>query len=246
MVVSVVAQAHHNVPVNFKERDEKMRAWLYYRLSRDEDQEMNSLHNQRQIIVDYAEQHGYEIVGESFDDNVTGMTFARERIGKIEDAVESGLVDTILVKDLSRLGRHRTQTALFIDYLSKNNVNVISVTEGINSADENDDLIIGFKQIVNDLYAKDISKKVRTGIRQKQKNKGLVETLPLGYYKDRNLNKVMIDEGIISNTHLRMLVNQVQVHQNKDKSLDIRFRMNGNWNGGVAVYVEPENKEITC
>ena len=50
-----------------------MRAWLYYRLSRDEDQEMNSLHNQRQILVDYAEQHGYEIVGESFDDNVTGI-----------------------------------------------------------------------------------------------------------------------------------------------------------------------------
>ena len=65
-----------------------MRAWLYYRLSRDEDQEMNSLHNQRQILVDYAEQHGYEIVGESFDDNVTGMTFNREGIVKIEDAVE--------------------------------------------------------------------------------------------------------------------------------------------------------------
>ena len=171
-----------------------MRAWLYYRLSRDEDQEMNSLHNQRQILVDYAEQHGYEIVGESFDDNVTGMTFNREGIGEIEDAVESGLVDTILVKDLSRLGRHRTQTAIFIDYLSENNVNVISVTEGINSADENDDLIIGFKQIVNDLYAKDISKKVRAGVRQKQKDRGLVETLPLGYYKDKNLNKVMIDE----------------------------------------------------
>ena len=105
------------------------------------------------------------------------MTFAREGIGEIEDAVESGLVDTILVKDLSRLGRHRTQTAIFIDYLGENNVNVISVTEGINSADENDDLIIGFKQIVNDLYAKDISKKVRAGVRQKQKSKGLVETL---------------------------------------------------------------------
>ena len=50
-----------------------MRAWLYYRLSHDEDQEMNNLHNQRQILIDYAKQHGYEIVGESFDDNVTGM-----------------------------------------------------------------------------------------------------------------------------------------------------------------------------
>ena len=55
----------------------------------------------------------------------------------------------------------------------------------------------------------------------------------------------IIDEGIISDTHLRMLVNQVQVHQNKDKSLDIKFRMNGNWSGGVAVYVEPENEVIT-
>ena len=52
-----------------------MRAWLYYRLSRDEDQEMNSLHNQRQVLIDYAEQHGYEIVGESFDDNVTGIRY---------------------------------------------------------------------------------------------------------------------------------------------------------------------------
>ena len=56
----------------------------------------------------------------------------------------------------------------------------------------------------------------------------------------------IIDEGIISDTHLRMLVNQIQVHQNKDKSLDIKFRMNGNWNGGVAVYVEPESEEIAC
>jgi DNA invertase Pin-like site-specific DNA recombinase len=52
-----------------------MRAWLYYRLSRDEDQEMNSLQNQRQILVDYAEQNGYEIVGESFYDNVSETTF---------------------------------------------------------------------------------------------------------------------------------------------------------------------------
>ena len=56
----------------------------------------------------------------------------------------------------------------------------------------------------------------------------------------------IIDEGIISDTHLRMLVNQVQVHQNNDKSLDIKFRMNGNWSGGVAVYVEPESEEIAC
>ena len=170
------------------------RAWIYFRLSRDEDQELNSLQNQRRIITDYANQNEYEIVGESFDDNVTGLTFERDGIIKIEEAVDKGLIDTVLVKDLSRLGRHRTQTALFLDYLTENNVNVVSVTEGIDSFNENDDLIIGFKQIINDLYCKDISRKVSAGVRQKQKDRGLIETLPMGYYKDKNTNKVCIDE----------------------------------------------------
>ena len=56
----------------------KLRIWLYYRLSRDEDKELNSLNNQRSILMDYAKQHGYEVVGESFDDNVSGMHFQRQ------------------------------------------------------------------------------------------------------------------------------------------------------------------------
>ena len=162
-----------------------MRAWLYYRLSRDEDTEMNSLQNQRQILADYAEQNGYDIVGESFDDNVSGMTFNRKGIGELETAVDERKIDIVLVKDLSRLGRHRTQTALFIDHLRENNVKVYSVTEGIDSTNENDDMLIGFKQLFNDFYAKDISKKVRAGVRQKQKTTGIIETLPMGYVKDK-------------------------------------------------------------
>ena len=101
-----------------------MRAWLYYRLSRDENEEMNSLQNQRQILIDYAEQNGYEIIGESFDDNVSGMTFNRKGLGELEIAVDDGKIDVVLVKDLSRLGRHRTQTELFIYHLRQNNVKV--------------------------------------------------------------------------------------------------------------------------
>ena len=170
-----------------------MKAWLYYRLSRDEDAEMNSLQNQRQILVDYAELNGYEITGESFDDNVSGMTFERKGLHQIELAVEDGKVDVLLVKDLSRLGRHRTRTALFIDYLRENNVKVYSVTEGIDSSNENDDMIIGFKQLVNDFYAKDIGKKVRAGIRQKQKT-GMPVNLPMGYYKDKFTGEILVDE----------------------------------------------------
>lgn len=119
---------------------------------------MNSLQNQRQILVDYAEQNGYEIVGESFDDNVSGMTFNRKGLGELEIAVDEGKIDVVLVKDLSRLGRHRTQTELFIDHLRQNNVKVISVTEGIDSSNENDDLMIGFKQIFNDFMLRTSAK----------------------------------------------------------------------------------------
>ena len=66
-----------------------MRAWLYYRLSRDEDKELNSLTNQKNILVEYAENNGYTVIGESFDDNVSGMHFNREGIEKIYDEVET-------------------------------------------------------------------------------------------------------------------------------------------------------------
>ena len=94
-----------------------MKVWLYYRLSRDEDEELNSLNNQRKIIYNFAVSNGHQVVGESFDDNVSGMHFNREGIDKIYEVVEAGKIEAIIVKDLSRLGRHRTQTALFIDYL---------------------------------------------------------------------------------------------------------------------------------
>ena len=120
-----------------------MKVWLYYRLSRDEDKELNSLSNQRNIIHHYAVTNGHEVVGESFDDNVSGMHFNREGIDKIYEVVEAGKIEAIIVKDLSRLGRHRTQTALFIDYLREHDVRVLSATENIDTFNENDDLIIG-------------------------------------------------------------------------------------------------------
>ena len=170
-----------------------MKVWLYYRLSRDEDEELNSLNNQRKIIYNFAVSNGHEMVGESFDDNVSGMHFNREGIDKIYEVVEAGKIEAIIVKDLSRLGRHRTQTALFIDYLREHDVRVLSATENIDTFNENDDLIIGFKGLVNDFYARDGSRRVRTGYRQKQKE-GLVTIPPFGYFKDKNTKKVVIVE----------------------------------------------------
>ena len=166
-----------------------MRVWIYARLSNDDDQEMNSLLNQQEISHGFAEQHGYTIVGQSFDDNVSGMKFNRRGLDELTAAVDADKIDAVIVKDLSRLGRHRIQTALFIDYLREHQVRVISATEGIDTFRDEDDLIIGIRGLMNDYYARDISKKIRAGYRQKQRE-GIVITPPFGYRKDRNTNTI--------------------------------------------------------
>ena len=169
-----------------------MRVWLYARLSNDDDREMNSLLNQREICQAFAEQHGYIIVGQSFDDNISGMSFDRRGLDELMVAVDADKIDAVIVKDLSRLGRHRTQTALFIDYLREHQVRVISATEGVDTFRDEDDLIIGVRSLMNDYYAKDIGKKIRAGYRQKQKD-GIVITPPFGYWKDKNTGQIKID-----------------------------------------------------
>jgi DNA invertase Pin-like site-specific DNA recombinase len=169
-----------------------MRVWLYARLSNDDDQEMNSLLNQQEICQAFAEQHGYIIVGQSFDDNISGMSFDRRGLDELTAAVDADKIDAVIVKDLSRLGRHRTQTALFIDYLREHQVRVISATEGVDTFRDEDDLIIGVRGLMNDYYAKDIGKKIREGCRQKQRE-GIVITPPFGYWKGKNTGQIRID-----------------------------------------------------
>ena len=182
-----------------------MRVWIYARLSNDDDQEMNSLLNQQEISHGFAEQHGYTIVGQSFDDNISGMKFNRRGLDELTAAVDADKIDAVIVKDLSRLGRHRTQTALFIDYLREHQVRVISATEGIDTFRDEDDLIIGVRGLMNDYYDKDIGKKIRAGYRQKQKD-GLVITPPFGYWKDKNTGQIKVDpEAAVTVQHIYSL-----------------------------------------
>ena len=166
-----------------------MRAWIYARLSNDDDQEMNSLLNQQEICRTFAKQNSYLVIGESFDDNVSGMTFSRRGLDKLTAAVNADKIDAVLVKDLSRLGRHRTQTALLIDFLREHGVRVVSITEGLDTSSDEDDLVIGVRGLMNDYYARDIGNKIRAGYRQKQRE-GIVITPPFGYQKDRNTNTI--------------------------------------------------------
>ena len=168
-----------------------MRVWLYGRLSNDDDAPMNSLENQMEILRAYVAENRFQVVGESWDDNVSGMRFDRKGLEQVSRMAEAGLLDAVIVKDLSRLGRHQMQTALFIDYLRQCGVAVISVIEGLNTMDDGDDLIVGVKQIMNDYYAKDIGNKIRHGYREKQKE-GLVVKPPFGYWKDRNTGRIRL------------------------------------------------------
>ena len=170
-----------------------MNVWLYYRLSRDEDKQLNSLNNQRKIVQEYAEAHGHTVVGESYDDNVSGMHFDREGIEKLQEEAEKKSFEAVIVKDLSRLGRHKILTAMFIDNLKSLGIRVLSATEGIDTFNENDDLMIGFKSLINDTYCRDMSRKIRAGYKQKQKN-GIVMIPPMGYRKDKITGKVEIVE----------------------------------------------------
>lgn len=152
---------------------------------------MNSLENQLQIIRDYAREHGYTVVGESYDDNASGMRFDRKGLERLSAAAEKRQIDAVIVKDMSRLGRHRTQTSLFIDYLRHQGVAVLSATEGLSTMDDEGELAIGITQLMNDYYAKDIGNKIRHGYREKQK-KGIVVTPPFGYWKDKNTNSIRL------------------------------------------------------
>ena len=115
-----------------------MKVWLYYRLSRDEDDELNSLTNQRKIIYEYAVTNGHEVVGESFDDNVSGMHFNREGIDKIYEVVEAGKIEAIIVKDLSRLGRNSALTGLYTNFtFPQYGVRYIAINDNFDTIDPN-------------------------------------------------------------------------------------------------------------
>ena len=153
----------------------------------------NSIQNQKDILLRYAKEHRFPNPTFFVDDGYSGTNYDRPGFQQMLSEIEAGKVAVVLSKDLSRLGRHRTQTALFIDYLREHDVRVLSATENIDTFNENDDLIIGFKGLVNDFYARDGSRRVRTGYRQKQKE-GLVTIPPFGYFKDKNTKKVVIVE----------------------------------------------------
>jgi len=139
-------------------------AALYLRLSRDDggDSESNSIQNQRMLLAKYAREQGFVIYGEYVDDGVSGTTFERESFKRMISDIEDGKIGIVICKDLSRLGRHNAMVAFYTEiFFMENNVRFICINDGIDSA-KGENEIMGFKSIINEFYARDISKKIRS------------------------------------------------------------------------------------
>ena len=161
-------------------------AALYCRLSRDDnmDSESNSIQNQRKILQKAAKDKGYTDTVFFVDDGITGTTMKRPGFQKMLTAIEAGYISAVFVKDLSRLGRNYIEVGkLTEEFFPLHDIRLVAVSDGVDS-DEGEDDFTPFKNIMNEYYAKDISKKRR--IVNKMKGNACVPLSPppYGYIKN--------------------------------------------------------------
>lgn len=169
---------------------------LYCRLSRDDgtESESNSIGNQKKLLSQKAKEMGLTDTKYYVDDGYTGTNFNRPRFQQLIDDIEIGLVSAVMVKDLSRLGRDYVSVGNYTDsYFPKHNVRFIAVNDAIDS-DEGESEIAPFKNILNEMYARDISKKIRSSHRLRGSMGEPLSQPPYGYMKSpENKKKWIID-----------------------------------------------------
>lgn len=175
---------------------------LYLRLSREDEENKNeseSIKNQRDFLIDYTKTMNWAIYNIYADDGYSGTNFERPGFKRLIDDIENRKVNTVITKDLSRLGRDYIQTGYYLEkYFPAMGVRFIAVNDGIDTGNpENGYNDMGpFKSVINDMYARDISKKVRTALTTKKKNGVFIGSFaPYGYLKDpKNSGHLIIDE----------------------------------------------------
>lgn len=167
----------------------------YARLSRDDEKSKYvSIENQKMIIKKYAEENNMVIDKMFEDDGFSGYTMDRPDFDEIKHLVDNELVDILIAKDLSRIGRHNGNVLCFLERLQKRNVRIILIDDSYDSAADDDD-IIGIKAWFNERYVKDGSKKIRNALKIMQENASLVGKVPYGYIKDPYIkHKYHIDQ----------------------------------------------------
>ena len=180
-----------NKPIS-NQKTKSFRVGLYMRLSREDGdkEESSSVTNQREMLKRYvSEQENFFIVKEYVDDGYTGTNFDRPGFKQMIEDIEAGIIDTVITKDLSRLGRERLGVGHYTEiYFPEHNVRYIALLDNIDTyIDSGMNDMAPFKGVINDMYVRDISKKIRSSlIERKKAGNFLGVTAPYGYQKDPN------------------------------------------------------------
>ncbi|MGN1352025.1 MAG: recombinase family protein [Clostridia bacterium] len=182
---------YNTLPIS-NQKTRSFRVGLYIRLSREDGdkEESSSVTNQREILKRYvSEQENFFIVKEYVDDGWTGTNFDRPKFKEMIEDIEAGIIDTVITKDLSRLGRERLGVGHYTEiYFPEHNVRYIALLDNIDTyIDSGMNDMAPFKGVINDMYVRDISKKIRSSlIERKKAGNFLGVTAPYGYKKDPN------------------------------------------------------------
>lgn len=184
-------------------KENEVKAASYSRLSREDGDKMesDSIRNQKDLIADYAAQRGIRIVSEYTDDGYSGTNFDRPNFQRMMEDVKKKKINCIIVKDLSRLGRNYIETGRYLEKIFPFlGVSFIAINDPYDSADESgdaDQIVIPFKNLINDAYCRDISIKIRSQLDVKRKNGKFIGSFAAyGYLKDPNdKNHLIIDEA---------------------------------------------------
>ena len=176
------------------------RTALYCRLSKDDEQigESTSIETQRLMLTRFCQENQLAIVDYYVDDGFSGLSYDRPDFLRLIDDIEAGMIDLVVTKDLSRLGRDYIMTGYLTDiYFSRMGVRYIAIDDGIDTQRGNND-IAPFKNIMNDMYAKDISRKIKSAKRQRAyRGMYIAAQTPYGYKVDpQDHNHLVIDEAV--------------------------------------------------
>lgn len=175
-------------------------AAIYKRLSRDDggDAESNSIVTQGQMLRRYAKEQGFVVYDEYTDDGISGTTFERKDFKRMIRDIEDGKIGIVLCKDLSRLGRNNALVAYYTEiFFPDNDIRFIAVSDAIDTFN-GDNEIMPFKSVVNEYYARDISRKVRSAYHTKALNGEFTAAYaPYGYKKDpENKHQLIVDGNV--------------------------------------------------
>ena len=172
---------------------------LYERLSRDDDQfgDSTSIVNQKEMLENYAKEHGYENIRHYTDDGYSGGSFDRPGWKKLISDIEEGEIATVIAKDMSRIGRNYLEVGYYTEiYFGERNIHFIAVSNNVDSADQSTAEFAPFLNIMNEWYLRDCSKKIRAS-KKSLGNSGVhLSAQPVfGYRKDPNdKHKWIVDE----------------------------------------------------